>query len=105
MKGFPPVVEGPLGPWYQKVNAAIRSAEKVNAVQELRNILGDPDSVEVLSDEERRGEADDAPIDPRHPAQMWEYPDPYRRGRFYRFDVSEKGRVMGFTRVTRKPST
>jgi len=104
MKGFSEPVEGPVGPRYQQVNEAVGQAQQARTVQELVAILGDPDGVEVLSDDERRVGDTTSPIDPRHPARIFEYADPYRRGKFYRFDVSDSGVVLGMTRLSRKGS-
>jgi hypothetical protein len=102
MKGFSEPIEGPIGPWYQKVNEAVERAKEARTVRELVAILGDPDGVEVLSADERRVDDHTSPIDPRHPAKIFEYADPYRRGRFYRFDVSDSGAILGMTRLSRK---
>lgn len=102
MKGFSEPAEGLIGPWYQKVNEAVERAQQASTVQELIVMLGDPDRVEVLSDDERRVDDPTSPIDPRHPAKIFEYADPYRRGRFYRFDVSDSGAVLAMTRLSRK---
>ncbi|MEQ1654068.1 MAG: hypothetical protein ABL960_00075 [Nitrospira sp.] len=102
MKGFSEPAEGPIGPWYQKVNEVVERAQQARTVQELVAILGDPDEVEALTDDERRVGDSTSPIDLRHPAKIFEYADPYRRGRFYRFDVSESGAVLGMTRLSRK---
>lgn len=104
MKGFVEPAEGPLGSWYQKVNETVERAQQSRTVQELVAILGDPDGVEVLTDDERRVGDATSPIDSRHPAKILEYAAPYRRGRFYRFDVSDSGAVLGMTRLSRKGS-
>jgi len=36
MKGFPEHVEGPMGPWYQKVNAAVAKVTRGKTVPQIR---------------------------------------------------------------------
>jgi hypothetical protein len=92
MKGFPPNVDGPLGPWYQKVNAAIREATESRTIAELRDILGEPDAIEAVEDDDRR-ETKDAPVDEKYPEQYWVYRDPYRPRFYYYFGIS-RGRPI-----------
>ncbi len=98
MKGFPEHVDGPMGPWYQKVNAAIGRAKAAKTVAEIREILGEPDDTIGVPDNDRRQDAN-SPIDPRYPAVILVYRDPYRKRVEYRFDVSN-GRVIGFSKTS-----
>lgn len=97
VKGFQQQVDGPMGPWYQKVNAAVRRAKDARTVEELRDILGEPDHIEIVHNEWR--ESEDAPVDERYLSQAWEYVDPYRPRFHYTFDIS-LGRVVGTSRLT-----
>ena len=97
MKGFPKEVEGPMGPWYQKVNASIEKARLAKTLFELREILGEPDdSIDVPDDD--RCENANSPIDPRHPRLIFVYRDPYRLRVEYKFGISND-RVVGFMKV------
>ena len=96
MKGFPEQVEGPMGPWYQKVNAALAKARLAKTLPDLRGLLGEPDEVLDGDEEDRRKNAND----PRYPEFIWVYLDPYRRGIEYHFNVAG-GRVMFSGKVRR----
>jgi hypothetical protein len=98
MKGFPQTVEGPLGPWYQKVNAAVAKAQAATSADQLRHILGDPDQIDHVEDDAQR-ESPDAPIDDCEAAEYWVYLDPYRPRFRYQFGIS-KGRIVERTRFT-----
>ena len=87
VKGFTPQVEGPLGPWYQKVNATGSRARAAATAQQLRDILGEPDTIEHVSDDDRR-ESEDSPIDAHYPSEYWVYVDPYRPRFHYQFGIS-----------------
>lgn len=87
MKGFSKQVEGPLGPWYQKVNAAIKCAEVASTSRQLLGILGEPDIIEQVSDEDRR-RTEDGPIDDHLATEIWIYNDPYRPRIEYHFGIS-----------------
>lgn len=97
MKGFPKQVEGPLGSWYQKVNASIEKAMLAKTPLELREILGEPDNTIDVPDDDRRANAN-SPIDPRNPGLIFVYRDPYRPRVEYKFGISND-RVVGFTKV------
>lgn len=43
MKGFPEHPDGPMGPWYRKVNERIREAMACSSAEELVELLGPPD--------------------------------------------------------------
>jgi len=58
MKGFPEHVEGPMGPWYQKVNAAVAKVTRGKTVPQIREILGEPDETIEVPDDDRRQDAD-----------------------------------------------
>lgn len=98
MRGFPQQVGGPMGPWYQRVNATIRKAQTSGNVDQLREVLGEPDQIEMVANDDRR-ESEDAPIDERYPAEFWIYIDPYRRRIQYRFGISED-RIVEISKVT-----
>jgi hypothetical protein len=97
MKGLPERVEGPMGRWYQKVNALIAKAKAAKTVAEVREILGDPDETIDVPNEDRRQDKN-SPIDPRYPGLILVYRDPYRKRIKYRFDVSN-GRIIGFSKA------
>ena len=97
MRDFPETVGGPMGPWYQKVNAAIAKVTRGKTVPEVLEILGEPDETIKVPDDDRRQDSD-SPIDPRYPEVILVYRDPYRKRIKYRFDIS-KGRVIGFTKA------
>ncbi len=97
MKGFPEVVEGPMGPWYQKVNAAVAKVKRGKAMREVLEILGEPDETIKVSDDDRREDAD-SPIDPRNPELILVYRDPYRKRIKYRFGISN-GRVITLSKA------
>ena len=99
MKAFPEQVEGPMGPWYQKINASIAKAKLAKTPAEIREILGEPSEAVDIPDDNRRRHAN-APIDARYPERILVYRDPYRTHIEYRFEVSN-GRVIGFTKVRR----
>ena len=98
MKGFPPTVEGPLGPWHQKVNATVACAQLAATPAELRQILGEADTIEIESAENRR-EYQEYPLDERYCSEYWNYVDPYRPRMKYRFGISA-GRIIFRSRVT-----
>ena len=98
MKGFTQQVEGPLGPWYQKVNATVSRAQAAATAEQLRDILGEPDTIEHVPDDDRR-ESEDTPIDARYPSEYWVYVDPYRPRFSYRFGISA-GRIVETSRLT-----
>jgi len=54
MKNFTANVEGPLGPWYRKVNDPIALAARARTIGELRGILGEPDTIQTLSADDRK---------------------------------------------------
>ena len=87
MKDFSPQIEGPPGPWYQKVNAAVQQAREAKTPDQLRAILGEPDIIEILSDDDRRVSRN-SPVDERYPAEYWIYIDPYRPRFRYLFGIS-----------------
>jgi hypothetical protein len=97
MKGFISQVDGPIGPWMKKVNAAIAAAQSIRSSAELEKLLGPPDVREDLEDDDRR-ETDDGPIVPSLPDELWIYGDPYRPKRTYRFLIS-RGQVVNCTRA------
>ncbi len=97
MKGFPKHVEGPMGPWYQRVNAAVAKVTRGKTVPQIRDILGEPDETIEVPDDDRRQDAD-SPVDPRYPELILVYYDPYRKRIRYKFDISN-GRVIGFTKA------
>jgi hypothetical protein len=97
MKDFPKQVKGPMGPWYQKVNASIEKARLAKTPLEIRGFLGEPDNTIEVPDDDRRQNAN-SPIDPRDPELILIYRDPYRPRVEYRFGISN-GRVIGFTKV------
>jgi hypothetical protein len=86
MKGFPATVEPPRGPWRAKVDALMAQALKAQTAEEVRNLLGEPDEIHR---------------DAGEPTETWDYADPSRPGRTYCFDVSKRGAVVGFMRVSR----
>ena len=98
MRDFPSQVSGPLGPWYKKVNAVIDAAYEAKTAAKLLAVLGEPDEIEGVSDDDRRAIGASA-IDPRYAGKYWVYVDPYRPRMRYRFGVSD-GKVVERTRVT-----
>ena len=98
MRDFPAQISGPLGPWYKKVNAAVAGAFKASSAAQLLKILGEPDHVEGVSDDDRRPIGTIA-IDPRYPAKVWIYVDPYRPRIRYRFGIA-RDKIVDRTQVT-----
>ena len=70
MKDFPLQVEGPIGPWYVKVNAAVKRAHEAKTSEQLIEVLGDPDTIERVPRDDRRSSEE--------ASEIWDYIDPYR---------------------------
>lgn len=89
MKGFPQKVSGPKGSWYKKINKVVSEAMLSDDPQFVKDILGEPDSVEKVAVEDRIpvGRND---IDHRYPEFYWIYYDPYRPKKMYRFGISNE---------------
>ncbi len=87
MKGFTENVVGPKGPWYKKVNEVVLMAMKSDDPTYVKEILGDPDFIEKVEDEDRIPNGSNE-IDPRYPEVYWNYIDPYRPRKLYRFGIS-----------------
>lgn len=86
-----------MGPWYQKVNAAIAQAKLAQTEAELRQVLGEPNETIAVPDDDRIPDGETT-IDPRYPERILVYRDPYRSRIAYRFDLSQ-GRVIGFSKA------
>jgi hypothetical protein len=45
MKGFPLQVDGPMGPWYRKVNEMVANVQVGDTKSRLVELLGEPDEI------------------------------------------------------------
>jgi hypothetical protein len=77
MKGFPTTVDGPMGEWYKKVNAVVEPAMKAVTESEIRELLGEPDELIVVPDDERRDD-ETSKVSDMYPDHIFIYNDPYR---------------------------
>lgn len=97
MKGFPEIPDGPLGYLYKRINEAVALAMDASDSDSVRQILGDPDDVEVVAESDRV--SDDGALDSQYPEIYWLFRDPYRPQRSYRFGISgrtivERSRII-----------
>ena len=92
MKNFPEEPEGPLGPWYRRVNDAVTASNACASPKELISLLGEPDAI-------HKGE------EVLHPSAIFQemgsifkfsdfdyevvftYVDPYRPRKRYRYGI------------------
>jgi hypothetical protein len=75
MKDCPTTISGPLGPWYQKVNALVAEANMATTAEMIKSILGEPDTIEIVPDEERISDTS-GKLDCSYPDTYYEYADP-----------------------------
>ena len=99
MKGFPDAPEGPLGPWYRKVNEAVAQAAACAEVEALVERLGQPDAVDERDGVKTPSDhmaALGSPFrfDDDGAERVLTWVDPYRPRRHYRFGVTGN-RVTG----------
>lgn len=87
MKCIPENVDGPMGPWYRKVNELVKSAMESNDSRLVKEILGEPDFIEQVAADDRMP-AGNKETDPRYPEVYWNYIDPFRPRKLYRFGIS-----------------
>jgi len=92
MKDFPAKVDGPMGPWFRKVNEVVAKAQTLKKASDLRGLLGEPDAVHAVETDDRVPDGE-VRVSPRYPAEYWEFIDPYRPRRRYWFGIN-KGRVI-----------
>ena len=87
MKGFNPDEEGPRGVLYKKVNQAVAQAMIAESKEQLIKLLGNPDKIIQVPEAERICE-DTQLVDLNYPEFYWDYLDPYRPNKLYRFGIS-----------------
>jgi len=97
VKGFPATADGAAGSPMQAVNAAIAKAKNAASETEVRATLGEPDEVIAVPEDERRRDEDGA-VEPRYPARILVYHDPYRPRIRYRFGVTD-GRIVEYSKT------
>ena len=89
MKGFPEKVDGPLGPWYKKVNAAFAQIQYGDSKERLLEVLGEPDL--IWTGDDLDGECDECLV----------YFDPYRK-QVFAVDI-KKRKVVSTGKGSREP--
>ncbi len=99
MKGFPTRPEGPLGPWYRKVNETVARAGTCTTATDLVELLGEPDAEEAAGDVVLPTQAMAAlgsrlRFGEEGAERVLTWIDPYRPARRYRFGIAD-GRVVG----------
>ena len=99
MKSIPEHIDGPRGEWFKKVNTLIQKAMECNDTISLTNILGQPDFIEYVEDSDRISD-ETGEIDTRYAEEYWNYKDPFRPKRIYRFAISN-GYIVESSRVSK----
>jgi len=88
VKDFPSKPDGPMGPWYKKINACISEARKCVTISELVGQIGKPSLIEVDNKGVNPGEfikSIDAGNFSFESDILAKYRDPYRRHIWYEF--------------------
>ena len=100
MKGFPQTVDGPLGPWFKRVQEAVSTVEVGATRHGVLAALGPPDEVQrytagpgkqlqELMENVAGGETLFRYGDKEPFAEILRYQDPYRPRRWYAFGIRQ----------------
>ena len=98
MKGFPQIIHGSKGQWYQRVNAVIDSVNEGDTLEKLVELLGEADTIHSTKNIQTPSQFFENigsifRFGDEMAEEVWEYQDPYRPRRRYEFYI-QNGRII-----------